>query len=672
MKSTPLVFTALLLAPLTALHAADAPRKSLPLPGDTFLVQGRPAFVIFPQAKPATEPIPWVWYAPTLPGLPGDEEKWMFERFTQAGSAIAGIDVGESYGSPDGRALYTAFYDELIKNRGFASKPVMLGRSRGGLMTLSWAEDNADKVAGFAGVYPVCNLASYPGAEKACDAYHLTVEELSTHLADYNPIDRLASLAKAGVPLFAIHGDSDTTVPLEANSGEMRKRYEALGGRMQLIVPPGQGHNMWTGFFQCQELVDFVLAQQKHTASSGVKPLSAGRAMDYTAVFDAPPKNVPTKAMPDGPLLGNGDVGVVLAGPPEAQRFHIGKNDFWTRHPGDARVITVGAVTLSIPALQGASYRQEQDLTRAEVRGTFAKDGLTVRTRAWVDANANLLLTQVQCEGASVTLSVRLTSGPGGTGGPAAGWFTRKADDLPGKGREVAVATHIIGADGLEATVKPGETVTVTTAILSDLDAPDFLATAKNNVAELTPQTIDARTTQHRDWWTQFWARSFIEIPDKEIEKHWYAALYALGSCSRSGKVAPGLWGNWLTTDTPNWHGDFHLNYNFQAPYFLAYGTNHADLTLPFYQAVLESMDNGRAMAQRHGWKGVHFPVCIGPWGGVSGEPGRRLGPALRCRLRRAQFHLVLAVHTGHRLSPPNGLPLPARGCGVLGGLPEV
>ena len=27
---------------------------------------------------------------------------------------------------------------------------------------------------------------------------------------------------------------------------------------MQLIVPPGQGHNMWPGFFQSQELVDFV------------------------------------------------------------------------------------------------------------------------------------------------------------------------------------------------------------------------------------------------------------------------------------------------------------------------------------------------------------------------------------------------------------------------------
>jgi predicted esterase len=258
-----LIGTALLLASPLALAAADAPHKPLPLPGEAFQVQGHTAFVILPQTKPTNSPIPWVWYAPTLPGLPGNEEKWMFERFTQAGMAIVGIDVGESYGSPDGRALYSALYNELTRHRGFASKAGLLGRSRGGLMTLSWAAENADKVAGFAGIYPVCSIASYPGVAKACGAYHLAAAELSARLPEYNPIDRLAALAKAGVPLFAIHGDSDQTVPLEANSGALRKRYEALGGKMQLSVPPGQGHNMWTGFFQSQELVDFVLAQAK-------------------------------------------------------------------------------------------------------------------------------------------------------------------------------------------------------------------------------------------------------------------------------------------------------------------------------------------------------------------------------------------------------------------------
>ena len=268
MKIFSFVLVALLLLPLPALQTADATTKTLPLPGEAFLVQGRTAFVILPQTKSTNNLIPWVWYAPTLPGLPGNEEKWLFERFTQAGIAIAGIDVGESYGSPDGRKLYSAFHSELTKHRGFGQKAVMLGRSRGGLMTLSWAAENPDKVAGFAGIYPVCNIASYPGIATACGAYHMTTDELSARLTEHNPIDRLAPLAKAGVPLFAIHGDIDKAVPIEANSGEMRKRYEALGGKMQLIIPAGQGHNMWEGFFQCQELVDFVIKQVKQTSAS--------------------------------------------------------------------------------------------------------------------------------------------------------------------------------------------------------------------------------------------------------------------------------------------------------------------------------------------------------------------------------------------------------------------
>jgi lysophospholipase L1-like esterase/pimeloyl-ACP methyl ester carboxylesterase len=265
----------LLLLPSFLAAAPDPPVKPLPLAGEAFLIAGQSAFVI-PPAESPDGPIPWVWYAPTLPGLPGDAERWMFERFTRAGIAIAGIDVGESYGSPDGRALYSALYEELTRNRGFAPKPVLLGRSRGGLMTLAWAAENADKVAGFAGVYPVCNLTSYPGVDQASGAYGMTSEQLTEHLPDHNPLDRLEALAKAGVPLFAIHGDADTVVPLEANSGEMRQRYAALGGAMQLIVPPGQGHNMWEGFFQCQELVDFVLARLKPAeGASGLAAIPA-------------------------------------------------------------------------------------------------------------------------------------------------------------------------------------------------------------------------------------------------------------------------------------------------------------------------------------------------------------------------------------------------------------
>jgi predicted esterase len=234
-----------------------APSKILPIPGEVFAIKAKTAFIILP--KEANKNKSWVWYAPTLTGLPGNEEKWMIQKFLDAGIAVAGIDVGESYGSPAGRALFTAFYEELVQKRGFSKTPVLLARSRGGLMLYNWAAENPTLVAGIAGVYPVCNISSYPGIETACKAYGLTAEQLKAKLPENNPIDRLAPLAKAKVPIYHIHGDSDTVVPIEKNSGELAQRYQKLGGEITLNVVKGKGHDMWSGWFECQELVDFVI-----------------------------------------------------------------------------------------------------------------------------------------------------------------------------------------------------------------------------------------------------------------------------------------------------------------------------------------------------------------------------------------------------------------------------
>jgi pimeloyl-ACP methyl ester carboxylesterase len=233
------------------------------MPGKTFTVQDRQAFLILPDKPQAGTPIPWVWYAPTLRGLPGGAERWMFERFLKAGIAIAGVDVGESYGSPDGRKIYSALYQELVEKRGLARQACLLARSRGGLMLYCWAAENAEKVRCIAGIYPVCNIASYPGVSRACGAYGMTQEQLAAKLSEHNPVDRLAPLAKAKAPIFHIHGDKDKVVPLEANSGLVATRYKELGGAMTLEVVKGQGHNMWSGWFQSQSLVDFVVTHAK-------------------------------------------------------------------------------------------------------------------------------------------------------------------------------------------------------------------------------------------------------------------------------------------------------------------------------------------------------------------------------------------------------------------------
>ena len=241
----------------------QSPEKQLPLPGEVFSIKGHTAFLLLPIQKHPTRTTPWVWYAPTLPGLPGDEEKWMFEKFLDAGIAIAGIDVGESYGSPRGRDIYSAFYEELVQERGLSKQACLLARSRGGLMLYNWAADHPSSVACIAGIYPVCNLSSFPGLKKASGAYGMNEEQLAAKLAEHNPIERLEPLSKAHIPIFHIHGDSDKVVPLEQNSGELAKRYQTLGGEMTLKIVEGQGHNMWSGWFQCQELVDFVVAHAR-------------------------------------------------------------------------------------------------------------------------------------------------------------------------------------------------------------------------------------------------------------------------------------------------------------------------------------------------------------------------------------------------------------------------
>ena len=237
----------------------SAGSKKLPLPGEAFQLDGHDAFVILP---PNTKgDTPWVWYAPTLRGLPAQSEVWMFKRFLTKGIAIAGIDVGESFGSPKGAALYGKLYSHLVNKRGFGKKPCLLARSRGGLMLYSWAVENPKSVGGVVGIYPVCNVASYPGIARAASAYELTADQLKADLQKYNPIDRLKQLAKAGVPVFHIHGDNDRVVPLEANSAELAKRYRQFGGPVEVEVVKGQGHNMWEGWFKSQKLTDFAIAR---------------------------------------------------------------------------------------------------------------------------------------------------------------------------------------------------------------------------------------------------------------------------------------------------------------------------------------------------------------------------------------------------------------------------
>ncbi len=248
------------------------PIKELILEGETFLVNGRPAFILWPRQEKRSTPQPWVMYSPTLPRYPDVHEKWMHQQFLDAGIAVAGIDVGESYGSPAGRKHFSALYKELTTERNFGAKPCLLGRSRGGLWSSNWAIRNTDKVAGIAGIYPVFDLTTYPGIKRAAPAYKMSEEDLAAAIKQHNPIEKVGTLAKAKIPVFIIHGDIDNVVPLKQNAARLVEIYGSSGAQafVELEVAKGQGHNFFEGFFTSQKLVEFTIKHAKAGAKAKV------------------------------------------------------------------------------------------------------------------------------------------------------------------------------------------------------------------------------------------------------------------------------------------------------------------------------------------------------------------------------------------------------------------
>lgn len=159
---------------------------------------------------------------------------------------------------------------------------------------------------------------------------------------------------------------------------------------------------------------------------------------------------------------------------------------------------------------------------------------------------------------------------------------------------------------------------------------------------------------------------------EPQIENYWYGAQYILGCSSRDGKVAPGLWGPWVTTDSAGWHGDYTLNYNFQAPFYGAYSSNRIQVALSQYKPILDYVPQGRINAKTFNCSGLHYPVHIAPWGfsaslGPMGDL-RQHSTASFC----TEFHRSLGVLHEHDVPEDSCLSFRSRSCRILGMLEIV
>lgn len=226
-----------------------------------FAVAGRAGLLVRPKTPAPGNP--WIWRTEFFGHQPQADLALL-----GLGFHVAYLDLQDLYGAPVATEAMNRFYDFLTKNDGLSEKVLVEGFSRGGLFAFNWATQRPNQVAGLYLDAPVCDFKSWPGGkgvgpgspsdwQKLLKVYSLT--EAQAMVYDKNPVDTLAPLAKARVPIFAVVGAADEAVPLSENIDIVEKRYQALGGKIQVIRKPGGKHHPHS-LPDPKPIVDFAVA----------------------------------------------------------------------------------------------------------------------------------------------------------------------------------------------------------------------------------------------------------------------------------------------------------------------------------------------------------------------------------------------------------------------------
>ena len=223
-----------------------------------FTFKDRQATVIVP--KKAAKGNPWIWRPAFFDAFP-NVDKALLEK----GFYVVYYDLTHLYGSPRAVSLGTEFYKNMTDIYGLSEKVTLEGFSRGGLFVFNWAAQNTDKVACIYVDAPVCDVFSWPGRKNTALWNDLLkewdlVDAAMEHFKG-NPIDNLAPIAAAGIPIISVCGDSDRIVPYKENMDVVRSRYLAAGGPMEVILKKGCDHHPHS-LDDPEPVVDFILRQQ--------------------------------------------------------------------------------------------------------------------------------------------------------------------------------------------------------------------------------------------------------------------------------------------------------------------------------------------------------------------------------------------------------------------------
>ncbi len=313
--------------------------------------------------------------------------------------------------------------------------------------------------------------------------------------------------------------------------------------------------------------------------------------------------------IPAGAMCGNGDLGVVFDNDEKDLIIHISKCDFWKFTTGahtDGGIKTVGSLRIKNVDLSEYNIKQYFDKGLLECR--FGNIG----TEFFV-APENLIYFEIKApvseEFPTVDIEIPDTCNSVNSEFTDKGvkCYVRKFD---GKDvdRESAVAVCL---KGIESRTDGGfKSVRCCISVITNFDDSQYADKGIDMALHCDYEGDKLRTEEK---WKTFFSASKVTLEDKEIEKFYNSSLYHLAGCMGNREFPPGLFGNFITDDFFPWAGDYHMNYNYEAPYYCVFSSNHPELFDGYMAPVNDMAENAKKFAKLFGCKGYAFPVSFGP-----------------------------------------------------------
>ncbi|MES2418846.1 MAG: Tat pathway signal sequence domain protein, partial [Bacteroidota bacterium] len=305
----------------------------------------------------------------------------------------------------------------------------------------------------------------------------------------------------------------------------------------------------------------------------------------------------------DGAFLGNGLLGVMAYKEDEnAIRFDLGRTDVVDHREGinpsigRARM-PIGKFVLRFNGkIQKINLRL--DLWNAELKGTVATTKGIVRLRGFIAATKDVIVFET-----SSTSKLAIYQWDWQPEKSISPYLTLGRDSAAKYPVNPLYQLSKIGnANYNEQTLLAGGSYTTGWKQLRNANRQVLFATIANSFPQqnskqqaqaiLTPLKLTDVTTlsaTHRNYWHQFYKRSFISIPDSRLQSFWYIQQYKMASATRVGAYPIDLMGPWYKTSP--WP-KYWWNLNIQLTYYPFFSSNHIALVKPLLVMLHNNLDN--------------------------------------------------------------------------------